>query len=215
MAPNSLASLSWRLPLIGQVALHEFGHLLGFLHEDTLIATMNSSYPNGGDISSVKYRPHEDDYVGLVAERPGSSTGRNLMLGRYLEDGSSAKEQWDQATPFWTVCDEEIDDTEGPEAIYAIIHGTAAQSPVIEWWLSVDDDCQAGPQLEVGSRTPTIGSNTPYLIRPTTYDFSGIAAGQYYLCAEIDPADLISETPPTDADNDLVSEALITVEDCP
>jgi hypothetical protein len=203
-APGSLS--------IGQTALHEWGHALGFNHESTVIATMNPSYPNGGDISAHKYRPHEDDYAGLVANRPDSSTGRNLMLGRYYLSGG---EQWDSKTASWTVCDEIVSDPDGPEEIFAIIHGTASQSPWVEWWLSADTDCDNGTRYDVGSRQPTIGSGTPYLIHPNPYDFRGVPAGDYYLCAEIDPDDLISETNTSDSDNDLRSEVTVTVQDCP
>lgn len=203
---------------IGQTALHEFGHLLGFLHEDDLIATMNSEVAFGGDISGHKYRPHEDDYVGLVANRPDSSTGRNMMLGRFVEDPSdpgSTDEVWDVHTTNWSVCDEEIDGADGPEEIYAIMHATAAQTVEIEWRLSADTTCFAGTEYVVGSRTTSLGSNTPFLIQPHEYDFTGVPAGSYYLCAMVDPDDLISETNSSDSDNDLRSEATVTVSNCP
>ena len=201
---------------IGQTALHEFGHALGFNHENTVVATMNASYPFGGDISAHKYRPHENDYAGLVANRPGASTGTNLLLGRFLFAGTSAQELWDQKVfADWTVCDGVVSSPNGPDEIYAIIEGTSSQSPLIEWWLSEDTDCDAGTRYDVGSRTPTISSGTPYLVHPNPYDFTGVPTGHYYLCAEIDPNGLIAETPPSDSDNNLVSEVEVTVQGCP
>ena len=205
---------------IGQVALHEFGHLLGFLHDNTKIATMNpgGSAPNSGDISGHKYRPHEDDYVGLTVNRPDSSTGRNLMLGRFVEDGDQdGWEVWTSPSPSpWTVCDGIVNSPSGPDRIYGIIHGTACQDPVVKWWLSADTTCNWGsPDYLVGTKTPHLCSGTPYLLHPDPYDFRGVPPDDYYLCAYIDPADVISETNAGDSDNDLRSEGLVTVQDCP
>ena len=101
-------------------------------------------------------------------------------------------------------------------AFIGIIHGTACQSPVVKWWLSADDTCNFGsPDYFVGSRTPTLCSGTPALLHPNPYDFTGVPAGDYKLCAYIDPDDLISETNASDSDNDLGSEALVTILDCP
>lgn len=199
---------------IGQVALHEFGHALGFNHEEDVAATMNGTYPHGGDISGFKYRPNEDDYVGLVANRPHASTGTNLMLGRYVH-GSG--EQWDDATARWTVCDQTVlSSADGPEGIYAIVYTTSSSvSAVVEWSLSTDTTCFAGVEYVVGSRTYTLSADQPALVQPLSYNFTGVPAGSYYMCAMIDPDNLIAETASSDADNDLVSQAQVTVLNCP
>lgn len=64
---------------LGQLFVHEFGHAAGLDHSDLngsslMLATMNTQYPGGGDISAVKYRISEDDYVGHATLHPGSST---------------------------------------------------------------------------------------------------------------------------------------------
>jgi hypothetical protein len=199
---------------IGQVALHEFGHALGFNHETTEIATMNGSYPNGGDISAFKYRPNEDDYVGLVANRPHSSTGTNLMLSRWV---TGPTEVWDfKSSTRWTVCDTVVaSSVDGPEEIFAIIHSTTSATPQIEWRLSTDQTCFSGTEYTIGTRTPGLGSNVPHLVAPTNYDFTGIPAGDYWVCAMIDPSNAIAETATSDADNDLISTVRLTVQDCP
>ncbi len=55
----------------------------------------------------------------------------------------------------------------------------------------------------------------PITVHPNPYDFRGVPAGEYYLCAYIDPDDLITETHSGDSDNNLKSEVTVTVQDCP
>lgn len=204
---------------IGQVALHEFGHGLGFNHQDVFIATMNGAYPNGGELAG-NYRPNEDDYVGIRTERPHTSTGVNLLLNKFVENTPpNSKEVWNSNLgPFanpWQVCDYLVDPTlDGPEAIYAIIHETSGTvTPEVRWKLSADTTCFSGLEYTVGTRFPGLTSNTPYLIQPNSYDFRGVPAGPYYVCARIDPGALVTET--SESDNDLRSEVTLEVIDCP
>lgn len=210
--PNAASSGDFS---IGMIALHEFGHGLGFNHENTLIATMNDTYPNGGCISG-EYRAHEDDYVGIITERSDASTGKNLLLGKFVENGSgNSTEVWDSATSDWTVCDYLVDPaSDGPEGIYSIIYETSGtENPEVRWNLSADGNCFSGTEYTVGTRFPVLASNTPYLIQPNDYDFRGVPAASYFLCAKIDPDNDITET--SNADNTLLSEVQVTVQDCP
>lgn len=201
---------------IGQVAHHEFGHALGLAHEDDLVALMNSDYPHGGDLGDVGYRPHEDDYVGLKTNRPGSSTGRNLMLGKFIDEGdASAKMTWRDVSIDFSgspYCDGVVSSSGRPAAILGVMEGTAAVTPSVEWWLSANTNCGAGTSYTVASWTGSMASNTPTSLRPT-FDFTGVPAGSYFLCAEIDPDDAISESS-TASDNDLRSDVMLAVVDC-
>ncbi len=201
-------------PSIGQIALHEFGHALGLDHEDDYIATMNSSYPNGGDIGH-RIQPNENDYAGLAANRSHTSTGKNLTLNRFHEGSSgTSEERWnDVSVGDWSACQVLLVDPGGPDEVFAIIEGTSGQSPEIEWRLSADTNCFSGTEYVVGSRTPTLSVYTAYLVHPQPYDFRYTPPGDYYLCAMIDPDDIITETDETD--NQVRWEVLFTVEDCP
>lgn len=70
---------------IGQTAVHEFGHVVGFDHENDVLAVMNGFYPAGGDISATKYRIHEDDFAGLLDWYPCvvGCDGVNVMLSKF------------------------------------------------------------------------------------------------------------------------------------
>lgn len=202
---------------IGQIALHEFGHGLGFNHNDTFLAVMNSYYPYGGELGGM-YRPNEDEYVGIHTERPHSSTGINLLLNKFAFDTSTdlADEVWDStAGGRWGVCDYLIDpDIDGPEGINAVIYEqSGAVSVEVRWQLSEDITCFSGLEYTVGTRFPSIGSNTPYTVQPTDYDFRGVPAGNYYMCARIDPLGYFSES--SESDNDIRSEVQVNVQDCP
>jgi len=120
-------------PSLGQLAMHEAGHMIGFQHEDDVLAVMNSLYPNGGDISKTKYRINEDDYAGLATKKPDGSTGKNLMLTSYRvfpQDPGLADDQWARVGPRWDVCnDRTYGGVAGPPQINALLVGTSTQSP--------------------------------------------------------------------------------------
>lgn len=211
---NSLPSQTSSMSL-GQVALHEFGHSLGLDHENTVIATMNGTYPAGGDLGNVAYRPHEDDYVGLAANRPGSSTGKNLLLSKFkATSASNSVELWTSAADFTSVCRDLVSGSSTQIApIYAVIEGTSIVETEVEWWLSADTNCGAGTAYSIGTEGVTIGSNTPLSVRPSQFDFRSVPAGTYTICAKIDPDDNIAESSSA-SDNDVQSEKTLIVEDC-
>ena len=201
---------------LGMIALHEFGHGLGFNHDNSWIAVMNSSYPNGGDLGG-KYRPHSDDYAGIADQRPHTSEGTNFLLGKHVvepNDPGDSIEAWNVATDAWTVCRDTLDGGDGPEAIYAAVHDTGGPRTVdVAWRLSDDPHCFHGAEHEVAREAIELGVGAPLLLQPATWDFSAVPAGDYHLCAKIDPGNSFAEV--QEDDNRVRSEALVTVEDCP
>jgi hypothetical protein len=88
----SLSAYSYDInspPHLRLVAVHEFGHALGLLHEDRWLARMNSIYPAGGAITSYNLvRPLADDRAGVRALYPGSGTARaDLAASNYKRTG--------------------------------------------------------------------------------------------------------------------------------
>ena len=63
----------------GIVALHELGHALGLAHEDKVMATMNTFYPNGGPVGNDNdSTPLGDDRQGVRHLYPDSTTERDI-----------------------------------------------------------------------------------------------------------------------------------------
>lgn len=205
---------------IGQVFLHNMGFRIGFGLEDDVIANMNSFYPFGGEISGEKYRIHEDDSVGLKINKPGASTGVNLMLAKYSYDGDGeADEQWTAGlgSPLGHRFDLSLNAWENahePSDILAIIVGTGSASPLIQWRLVDPNDAECfdgqGVEYIVGTRTPTIAPNAPHAVGPNTWNFTGVLPGQYEICAYIDVDGQVPEVGPG-GDNNVRSESQVDV----
>lgn len=196
---------------IGQIAVHEFGHALGFIHEDTVEAAMNSSYPAGGDLGEVGYLLHEDDYVGLTNAKSGASTGKTLALSKFrATTAGDTQEVWTDGAEIGNDWDGRAGDTitaaNGPTEILAVIVGTGTESPVIEWTLDPGSVCFSGTEYSLGTRTPSISANTPYPVSPNSgYVIpAGTPVGTYKLCAKIDSTNSISET--TEVENIVRSD---------
>jgi len=209
-------------PSIGQTALHEFGHMLGLRHSGAVETAMNKAYPFGGDIAEMAYRIHEDDYVGLVAAKGDTSTGKTLMLSRFRRiDQGEVEEVWtaqignlSEVNNTWCGSPgDTISAADGPTEILASINGTSSQTPLIEWTLdSPVGACFSGPaEYSLGTRNPSISANTPYAVSPTGgYTIpNNTPIGTYKLCAKIDADDAITES--SEVDNIVRSEKNFTV----
>jgi hypothetical protein len=90
------------------------------------------------------------------------------------------------------------------------------ESPIrhvlIEWRASPDKTCFVGnDNYIIGTRTPTLNVNDEYGITTPSggLDFSGVPPGDYYICAKIDPYDVVAET--AENDNSIVSSETIEV----
>ncbi|MEN0065190.1 MAG: matrixin family metalloprotease [Myxococcota bacterium] len=206
-------------PSIGMVAIHEFGHALGWEHEDDVISVMDSFYPFGGDISYA-YRISENDYLGLLNEKADSSTGLNLLLSKFSSTGrGSSREEWTAAsrgTETWSGCPGEcLTGDERPNPVMAMYMGTDAKVDTeVRWSLSTDVHCLDADDRIVGTRGMRLAVNEPTNVYLNNFCIpSSTPPGNYRVCAVIDPDNDISE--PSGADNQVVSDLTFEVESCP
>ena len=82
----------------------------------------------------------------------------------------------------------------------------------MKWYASEDSWCTT-TDWEIGSRSHTVGTNTPYVVGPAVpagspagaagYNFSAVPPGDYFLCAIVDPTNVNAET--LEWDNKIVS----------
>jgi hypothetical protein len=197
---------------IGQVAIHELGHVIGFDHSDDVLATMNSQYPAGGDISG-SYRISEVDYVGLASSYPDSSTGKNLMLSKFLPRSGGigkADEGWDHGEPPAYHAGDTLDK---PEDLSVILTGTTGtlNDVKLRWYLRPSGGtCGDAGSLVLGTKGLTLGVNTPFSTGLSSYVVpASTPAGKYRMCAKLDPDDAFSEI--SESDNAVQSDTLYEI----
>jgi hypothetical protein len=229
---------------LGQIAIHEMGHVLGFGHHDNGSGTnsvMATGNPAGGD-GAGQWRIHENDFVGLTTLYPGGSTGSNLHLSKYVPELTTHADPIETAAEGWAhINDNQFDplessDSEGrwmrlgpqglcPGETFEIdsplrIHltGTQSLSGVDVVWFLVDESttCSLGTRHQVGSQVWSLSVNGASVANPTLTAPSTLPNGLYFLCAEVDPNDEVAESS-EGADNLIRSDQTLLVPDpsCP
>ena len=192
--------------------LHEFGHGLSLYHHNSL-SSLEAHFAS--ELGS-RVRINEDDYVGLVALKPDSSTGKNFMLGKWISPSPNDSNQdeiwWNSST--WEVrAGQSLLLADGPEPIAIVVNGTSSYTGVpVYWTISTDQICFDGDDIVIGTRSPGLVSNTPYIQGPDGGDYDipiGTPTGNYSVCAVIDPYGTQGET--DTLDNIIISDGYLEV----
>lgn len=208
------------------LATTEFGHVLGFGHNLTVSSVMGG-FPaaNVGGTMSI----NEEEYDVMTDIKPHTSTGNNVALSRatatILQDGVMWNaERWD---PKFEDVGEELggnfvlcigDAPAAPDQVFAAIDllhlGTAPlYEVVVEWRLRPSGGtCGGAGTYLLDSRTiGTLTSGIPFSIRPDSNLSvpAGVTAGNWTLCARVDPGNVITET--SEWDNSVASERPLIV----
>jgi len=74
---------------LADVGVHELGHSLGLNHEDRVLATMNSFYPNSGPLGNLNDPdPHANDAAGMRQIYGSLGVYRDLAASAFLRTGA-------------------------------------------------------------------------------------------------------------------------------
>ncbi len=174
------------------VVLHELGYVLGLCHEDDVLATMNSKYPNFGPVASNNiWEVHGDDRNGIRNLYPDSTHETDIVVSKYFRTGLGtsdvASALYPSPTYLWR------GDT------YSIPYttenlSTTIQSYSVSFYLSTDSMIRPYDIYLTTTRVNNIGKGTAVTKTATITIPTNISAGTYYLGYIIDPSDEISES---------------------
>ncbi len=185
--PNDPTSLDTNISL-ALVAVHEMGHSLGLSHEDDVVATMNSVYPNSGVVSNNNLvQPHADDVLGNRAGYGTTGSTRDLIASFYRRTtaGNSGF-----ITPPGTV------NRNTPTSVQFTIanRGKINETSVgVKFYLSTDRTITSADHL-VGSAGFSINAGTTYTGSVSlNIPFGTIPSGNYHFGWIVDPENYIAE----------------------
>lgn len=169
------------------VALHELGHSFGLAHEDDLLATMNSVYPNGGPIGRDQVQPHADDIRGVRAGYGSSGSVNDLAASpyRYNGSGNSARLVPPASTLYRT---------RSYTFPFTIENrGTTSFSSVTVGFYLTPDRVVTPNETYLGSATFSLGVGAITTANVTLNLPLSVTPGSYYLGWIVDPNNTVSE----------------------
>lgn len=189
----------YNLKLVG---IHELGHSLGFTpHEDDILATMNSYYPNAGVIGNRNdVHPHADDIRGDRAGYGTCCTERDLAVTAYER---TAAGESDVIRPPAT-------SYRGHRVSYKFTlanRGTTNESSVrVQFYLSPDRFITTSDTY-LGAATYSLNNGVEATYTATVTVPTSLTPGNYYFGYVIDP---LGSIPEVDEGNNAVGHASTT-----
>lgn len=189
------------------VAVHEFGHALGLQHEDDVLDTMNSFYPNGGPASYSKLAiPLTDSRQGLRFLYPEGGTAKaDLVALNFKRTGAGSSGLVSGPSSAFRGSDVNI------ECTFQNIGSANSGSFNIGFYLSSNDyittfDTPLGTNF--GAFANAGGQVT---FTRTLHIPANIAPGTYYLGLLLDKDNTVDEWDNSSASNGLAQPRTITI----
>lgn len=173
---------------LAMVAMHEMGHGLGLSHEDDVMSTMNSVYPNSGVISNNNLvQPHADDVLGDRAGYGTTGSTRDLFASFYRRTTAGNS---DFINPPATV------HRNTPTSAQFTIGNRGYQNETsvgVKFYLSTDRTITSSDYL-VGSAGFSINQGIDYTGSVSlNIPFGTIPSGNYHFGWIVDPENYIAE----------------------
>lgn len=213
-------SLAW-------VAAHEFGHAIGFDHENDLPSLMNSFALRGGD-ANREFRLNTDEYTAMRAAFTDTSSLPNLMVYGfgYVPNGHTY-EAWVTSPGFSTMDEGEctaaaVDGmccADMSDVPYVVLNGPAnLDDVVVRYYFNLSSDpyeCANG--IAVGEMVYDLTVGMPEFIdlpfqgesgydngMPISVDYEDYLGLLFHFCVVIDPDDDVNES--SEDDNFFTNE---------
>ncbi|HMV68718.1 MAG TPA: hypothetical protein PKA64_17840, partial [Myxococcota bacterium] len=178
---------------------------------------------DSGYLQADKFQSSEDDHVGVRSLYPdGANNSDDLAIQSavYYDDGDTWDRYCQSSTtrpsPYHDLSAMAVAEGKDPEdcpstipsgptelyEIYelgsmdvtfqAINNGDTTRTTDVRFYLA-SDDTDPATWVELSTRHPTLGANTPYAMTERVQIPEGTATGWYYIVAEIDPDGALSE----------------------
>ncbi|MEM9557578.1 MAG: PKD domain-containing protein [Acidobacteriota bacterium] len=169
------------------VGIHELGHAFGLDHEDNVMATMNSYYPNSGPLGRDNdIVPHGDDVLGNRAGYGTSGSPRELYASTYRRTGAGTSDIISAPSTMYRATSTGFQFSIGNR-------GAVNETSVgVKFYLSTDRTITTSDYL-VGSAGYSMNQGTTVTRTVNVTANSSIPAGYYYFGWIVDPENYIGE----------------------
>jgi hypothetical protein len=173
------------------VAIHEFGHALGFNHENRIFSNMNSHYPNGGPQGRVQ-GVHMEDTQGLIYLY--GTAGQRLDVASFGVSVTNNSSNQSVDTPLNSFSTAYVAPGGSLKMRFGVQNtgNVPASNVQVHWYLSTNNYVSTGDiKLPAYTSYSTLSTWGQHEVTNTIP--SNLATGTYYLGFIVDPYNTITE----------------------